>query len=80
MTVTEDNPLYHFVGWYTHETDPDPVQLGYTYTLSLSSDTTVYAIFERNPQQRTVSVGVTPDGAGTATVQSRCGRTFEDGH
>ncbi len=69
LTATEDNSLYTFVGWYTHADDVDAVQLGYTYTVGLTSDTTIYARFERIPQQHTVSVSVTPSAqAGTATV------------
>ncbi len=69
LTAEETNPQYHWVGWFTSAQGETAVELGYQYTLALASDTTVYARFERVPQQHTVSVSVTPNAqAGTATV------------
>lgn len=71
LTAEETNPNYLFGGWYLSRSDAENStnqhSADYSITLTVSSDTTVYAKYIYQVQQRNVSVVASPAAGGTVT-------------
>ena len=67
FTAANEGTSYSWSGWRTEATSSTGSQLtsSKTYTTTISSPTTIYAVYTEN--KHTVAVGVSPTGSGTFT-------------
>lgn len=79
IEAVESNERYSFAGWYLDAAATMPLAYNYGLTVTLNSDTTLYALFHYQVQQRTVAVAVSPAEGGTATINGGSSATMYEG-